>query len=100
MLKGTPEDRIHELRSPEKPLDYKKDSLLCGKGYIYGGKKKDFILIPMRTHDFKTEVLEADRQVKAWIAFVSDLYLQQTQYITSLYLCKLCHAGTNKHFIH
>lgn len=79
--KGSSGETVHRLRSTETSFDYRTQCLFCGTKDLYEGKKKEFILIPVRTYDFQKKVLEACKnrlddwslRVQSRIEFVSDL---------------------------
>ena len=57
--KGNGEDDNREkqtLRSQEKSFDLKTKCLFCAQADKYGGKKKGFELVPVRTMDFHYSV--------------------------------------------
>ena len=74
-------DTSHVLRSAESAFEYKTHCLFCGTKELYHGKKADCTIVPVRTYDLESKVLEAYRnrqddwslQVQARVDFVPDL---------------------------
>ena len=68
--KGSGEDDNREkrsLRSQEKSFDFKTKCLFCAQPDKYGGKKKGFELVPVKTMDFHYSVKQASlRRDDSW----------------------------------
>ena len=78
----------HSLRSGKVPFSYNKQCLFCGTNDIYDGRKKEYILIPIRTYDFQEKVREIcikrdddwAKRVKVRIDCVHDLHAADAVY--------------------
>ena len=83
------------LRSSEPTFNYQDHCLFCSVADKYGGRKKDFNLIPVRSFDFQDTVFQVCRErhdkwsetVQSRIAFVGDLHAADAVYH------KLCHSN-------
>lgn len=75
-------------RSSAPSFSYKDHCLFCGVHDRYAGKKKEFILIPVRTKDFQTKLLECCHNrsdhwsdiVTGRLAYVNDLHAADAVY--------------------
>ena len=84
----SPSQPSHSLRSTDAPFDYAKNCIFCGTTDPYEGKRTDYKLIPVRTHDFQEKVIDVCTQrnddwankVKARIDFVHDLHAADAVY--------------------
>ena len=69
------------MRSQEKKFEYSQNCIFCGTGNNYDGCRKEHALIPVRSLEFKQQVLHASTswpdewrlKVKSRVDFVSDL---------------------------
>ena len=61
------------LRSEAQKFNFKEHCLFCGEGDQYQGKKKDFVLVPVRTFEFQETVSEiCNERNDEWARKVSD----------------------------
>ena len=61
------------LRSEAQKFNFKEHCLFCGEGDQYQGKKKDFVLVPVRTFEFQKTVPEiCNERNDEWARKVSD----------------------------
>jgi hypothetical protein len=78
----------HTLRSSESPFSYGENCLFCGSADKYGGKKKDFKLVPVRTLEFQKKIVDVcckrndvwSQSVRAKIECVHDLHAADAVY--------------------